>query len=110
MEKTIQKFKAIGEEVRLRILVLLNRGELCVCDIENALQMSQSRISQHLLKLKNAGLISNKKVGKWKHYFLTKEGNKFLESSLFKILNSLKTDKIIKKDLNNLKKYKNTKC
>ncbi|HON55442.1 MAG TPA: metalloregulator ArsR/SmtB family transcription factor [bacterium] len=107
----VEIFKALGEEIRLRIfLLLLTQGELCVCDLENALKMSQPRISQHLLKLKNAGLINDKKVGKWKHYFLSKSAEKILKKNLVEIIVSLKTDKIIKNDLMSLKKFSIKKC
>ncbi|MBP7654501.1 winged helix-turn-helix transcriptional regulator [Candidatus Dependentiae bacterium] len=107
----ILKYKAVADEVRFRILALLHNGELCVCDIENALKMSQPRISQHLLKLKNAGLISEKKVGKWKHFKISKEGYNFFKKSFYDALFSLKEDKILNKDKERLKKFKESgKC
>jgi ArsR family transcriptional regulator len=111
LEQKIGIFKALGEEVRLRIFaLLLLQGELCVCDLENALNMSQPRISQHLLKLKNAELINDKKVGKWKHYYISKIGQKFIAESIFDLISSLDKNKIIKSDLKNLKKHKSQKC
>ncbi|HZK44466.1 MAG TPA: metalloregulator ArsR/SmtB family transcription factor [Syntrophomonadaceae bacterium] len=56
-------FKAIGEPTRLKILRLLVEEDLCVCDIEEVLQMSQPRISQHLKVLKQAGLVGDRKEG-----------------------------------------------
>ena len=61
-------FKALSEESRLRIISLLRDGELCVCDIFTALNMSQPKISFHLNVLKEAGLIKDRKQGKWIHY------------------------------------------
>jgi ArsR family transcriptional regulator len=61
-------FKALSEETRLRIVKLLEHGELCVCDIVAALDMIQPKVSFHLAVLKEAGLIKDRKQGKWVHY------------------------------------------
>lgn len=53
-----EHFKLLGDKSRLTILALLREKELCVCDIVEILQMSQPSISQHLRKLKDAGLVS----------------------------------------------------
>jgi ArsR family transcriptional regulator len=65
-----QIYKALSEEVRLRILMLLTQGELCVCDIMAVLDEPQSKVSRHLAYLKNTGLIQGKRVGTWMHYFV----------------------------------------
>lgn len=64
-------FKALGDETRLRILKLLEPGELCVCDMVAAIGSSQPKISFHLSTLKAAGLITGRKVGKWSHYSIS---------------------------------------
>ncbi len=61
-------FKALSDATRLRIIKLLEHGELCVCDIVAALDMIQPKISFHLRILKEAGLIKDRKQGKWIHY------------------------------------------
>jgi ArsR family transcriptional regulator len=63
-------FKALSDETRLRIIKLLENGELCVCDITAALDMVQPKVSFHLSTLKEAGLIRDRKQGKWIHYGL----------------------------------------
>jgi len=63
-------FKALSEETRLRILKLLEHGELCVCDIVAALDMVQPKVSFHLAALKEAGFIKDRKQGRWTHYRL----------------------------------------
>lgn len=70
-------FKALTDESRLRILNLLIQNELCVCEIEMILDMSQTNVSRHLNKLKNAGIISGTKKSQWAYYsinesFITK--------------------------------------
>ncbi len=70
-------FKALSEETRLRILKLLEHGELCVCDIVAALDMIQPKVSFHLNVLKEAGFLKDRRQGRWTHYSLE-------ESDLFK--------------------------
>jgi ArsR family transcriptional regulator len=66
-------FKALSDETRLRIIKLLEEGELCVCDITAALDMVQPKVSFHLCALKEAGLIKDRKQGKWIHYSLNEK-------------------------------------
>ncbi|MDA8338487.1 MAG: metalloregulator ArsR/SmtB family transcription factor [Nitrospiraceae bacterium] len=68
MQELLNIFKALSDETRLRILKLLEHGELCVCDIVAALDMIQPKVSFHLGVLKDAGLIKDRKQGKWIHY------------------------------------------
>lgn len=63
-------FKALSDENRLRILNLLYRQELCVCELEVLLDMSQSNVSRHLNKLRSSGVITTIKSGLWAHYRL----------------------------------------
>jgi ArsR family transcriptional regulator len=70
MEDIVQIYKALSEQMRLRILMLLTEGELCVCDIMAVLDEPQSKVSRHLAYLKHSGLIQGKRVGTWMHYFL----------------------------------------
>jgi ArsR family transcriptional regulator len=73
MNELITVFKALSDETRLRIIKLLERGELCVCDITAALDMVQPKVSFHLSTLKEAGLIKDRKQGKWIHYSLNEK-------------------------------------
>ena len=66
-------FKALSDETRLRVIKLLEQGELCVCDITAALDMVQPKVSFHLSTLKEAGLIKDRKQGKWIHYSLNEK-------------------------------------
>lgn len=68
MKQAVKLFKALGDPTRLRIVKLLERGELCVCQLTEALGMGQSRISRHLAILKDCGLIEDQRQGKWVHY------------------------------------------
>ncbi len=62
-------FKTLSEPVRLRIIyLLLEKGELCVCDLVETLELSQSVVSRHLAYLRNNGLVSTRREGVWVYY------------------------------------------
>ena len=63
-------FHALSDETRLRIVGKLLGGEQCVCNLTDALDAGQSRLSFHLKALKDAGLVSDRREGRWVHYAL----------------------------------------
>jgi ArsR family transcriptional regulator, arsenate/arsenite/antimonite-responsive transcriptional repressor len=65
--------KALADENRIRILGLIRNKKICVCVIEITLKMTQSNVSRHLTKLKNAGLITGEKKGQFAYYGLNRE-------------------------------------
>ncbi|MFC1610083.1 ArsR/SmtB family transcription factor [Myxococcota bacterium] len=74
MDTIAPVLKALSEETRLQITALLIwQGELCVCDVEGVLGVSQSKASRHLRYLLNAGLVKNRRAGLWMHYYIPKE-------------------------------------
>ncbi len=71
MKRAAQFFKILSDEARLKILWLLfNHDELCVCDIMAALDITQSKASRHLITMRHAGLVQDRKAGLWSHYSL----------------------------------------
>lgn len=67
-------FKALGDPVRLKIVKMLaENGEMCVCRILPALDMTQPAVSHHMAVLRIAGLVNSRKQGQWVHYSLSKE-------------------------------------
>jgi len=73
MRQLIKVFKALSDETKLRILkILQERDELCVCEIMQALNISQSRASRNLGILKNAGFVIDRRDGLWIHHSLNK--------------------------------------
>ncbi|HZO08390.1 MAG TPA: metalloregulator ArsR/SmtB family transcription factor, partial [Myxococcota bacterium] len=58
-------FRALGDETRLRIVALLAHGELCVCHLHEALGLSQPNVSRHLAVLRGAGVVGDRRDGKW---------------------------------------------
>ena len=68
-EEKVKLFALLGNEVRFKIvLLLLNVERVCVCDLADILKMNQSPISQHLRKLKDAGILENKREGMTIYY------------------------------------------
>ena len=69
-EQIAEVYKALGDKTRLHMLALLSHGELCVCELVGTLKMSQPSVSQHLRKLKQAGLLKERKTAQWVYYSL----------------------------------------
>lgn len=70
LQSLADTFKLMGDKTRLTILALLRERELCVCDLVEITGMSQPSISQHLRKMKDAGLVSETRKGQWIYYSL----------------------------------------
>lgn len=66
-------FSALANEIRLRCLVLLQtQGELCVCELTHALNLSQPMISRHLALLRDSGLVEDRRAGQWIYYQISR--------------------------------------
>ena len=70
LARAAQLFHALSDETRLAILAMLRDGERCVCDLQADLDAAQSRLSFHLKVLKAAGLVADRKEGRWSYYAL----------------------------------------
>jgi ArsR family transcriptional regulator, arsenate/arsenite/antimonite-responsive transcriptional repressor len=66
----LRRFQAMAEDTRFRIVRLLTGGERCVCDLQADLGAAQSRLSFHLKRLKDAGVVSDRRRGRWVYYSL----------------------------------------
>jgi ArsR family transcriptional regulator len=77
MSDIVTIFKALADDTRVRVLKLLGRGELCVCEIAAALDMEQPRLSFHLRILKEAGIVIDRRQERWVLYRLN-DGDMFL--------------------------------
>lgn len=66
-------FHALSDETRLEIVELLSHGEHCVCQLQDALGAEQSRLSFHLKALKDAGVVTDRREGRWIYYGLNGE-------------------------------------
>lgn len=106
MERYLSILKALADETRLRIINLLYEGELCVCEIEKIVDASQTKISRHLIYLKNSGLVHVRRSAQWSFYSINKSTDlKFIDELVY---NVLRDKDIYKEDLNNLKKKAKT--
>jgi ArsR family transcriptional regulator, arsenate/arsenite/antimonite-responsive transcriptional repressor len=72
-EEARRWFQALGDETRLEVVELLRDGERCVCDLTAALEAGQPRLSFHLKALKDAGLVTDRRQGRWVYYALNPE-------------------------------------
>ena len=111
MKNLLNSLKALSYETRLRIVNLLYEKELCVCDIMEALKITQTKASRHLNYLKNAGLVSDRKHAQWVYYSIMHIGEmKFIDSLVF---DNLRTLGVFKDDLESLNQWllrKNASC
>lgn len=108
MKDLVTIFKALSDETRLRILKLLEHGELCVCDIVAAFDMIQPRVSFHLASLKSAGLVKDRREGKWMHYRLD-ESDLFKRMLLLSVIEKVPED-LMKEDLKRLEEFLKNKA
>jgi DNA-binding transcriptional ArsR family regulator len=70
LDRQVEVFKALAHPTRVRVLGMLAGGELCVCQMIAVLQLAPSTISAHLAELKQAGLVEERKAGRWVYYRL----------------------------------------
>jgi ArsR family transcriptional regulator, arsenate/arsenite/antimonite-responsive transcriptional repressor len=75
LANAIQTQKAIAHPIRLRILSMLREGPLCGCQISAVVKLAASTVSEHLSELKKAGLVAEKKDGRWVEYRLAASGS-----------------------------------
>ena len=102
----IEIFKVFGDETRIRIFNLLRDGELCVCEIETILGITQSNASRHLNKLRAAGIITYEKKSQWVYYRMNEE---FLERCdlLYQFINrEVQKNPVYQDDMAKLSKFK----
>ena len=71
LARLVQIHKAIGHPIRLRLLAMLRGGPLCVCQLTVVVKLAASTVSEHLSELRKAGLITERKEGRWVEYRLS---------------------------------------
>jgi ArsR family transcriptional regulator len=99
MDPILKSIKAISEEIRLRIIMLLIDREACVCELMEVFDMAQSKLSHHLIILRNAGLLHGEKRGKWNYYRLNTSQISAKNSEIVNLLSkSLSGGKTILRD------------
>ena len=100
-------FKALSEPIRLRVIYLLmHRGpELCVCDLVTVLDLPQGTISRHLMQLRYANLVEDRREGVWMYYSLA-PGASELHAGMLKLLRDKTEDAELTTDLERFDKLK----
>ncbi len=109
---TVKVFKALGDSNRIRIVKMLEARELCVCEVREVLDLSNSTVSKHLSILRDADLILDRKDGKWVNYRLNeRSNNSFVRSQLALVKNSFSDDEQVSLDKKKLQKVdRNSIC
>jgi len=101
IEKLRLIYYALSDEIRLKILKLIyDNEELCVCELQNILQISQPNLSFHLRILKGAGILKVKKEGKWNYYSINEKNEVLMANLTF--IKSLKIKEKITKNICNI--------
>ena len=95
-------FMAFSDKTRLRLLNLMREDEICVCFFTEILGESQPKISRHLAYLRNAGLVSARRDGKWMHYRIEEPENIFAAQILRETLDALANQDNMREDHDNL--------
>ena len=99
LEQFEQVGRAIADPSRVRILKLLERGELCVCQITTVLGLAPATVSKHLSLLKMAGLLQHRRDGKWIYYRISeKQLNPYVRTFLLLVGSSLNDDPVVTED------------
>lgn len=97
-------FRALGDETRLRIVALLSHGELCVCHIEKALELSQPNVSRQLAILRAAGVVDTRREGSWIYYSIAPQEHAAVDAMLGALVTSFGAERAIRADHAKLRK------
>jgi len=105
MRDAVKAFKALSDETRLRILNILLERECCVCEVMQALDISQTRASRNLASLHDAGFLKLRKDGLWSLYSIDKEGMKdYLNDLVQVVTKTLEGNSVVEHDRERLRK------
>jgi ArsR family transcriptional regulator len=97
-------FRALGDETRIRIVALLAHGELCVCHLEKALDLSQPNASRQLGVLKNADIVEARRDGTWVYYKLSEQTHELVDSQLGTLVKAFGAERTLRADHARLRK------
>jgi len=113
MKDIVKQFKAFSDETRLRILHLLLKGELCICELMEVLDLPQSKVSRHMAYLKNAGLAEDRRDAVWVYYSLEEPRNRIHACQLKCLAECFEGYDVLRRDderLRMLKARKEPRC
>jgi ArsR family transcriptional regulator len=104
MDQSLSRLKAIADPGRLRVMALVNKaGEICVCQIEAAMNSSQPSVSHYLNRLKEGGWLQARRQGKWMYYRLADPEESPWRTVLEVILADAGNSALVQEDLERLK-------
>jgi len=106
VESMSRLFAALGDDVRLRIVALLVHGELCVCHIEEALNLKQANASRHLSILRAAGVVTSRRQDRWVYYKLAPQGDEDCKRHMKALITSFAAKDVLRRDVERLLKAK----
>lgn len=106
MTELVSSLKAVADELRIRILLLLRDEEACVCELMDVFDMPQSKLSHHLIALREAGFLQDERRGKWNYYRISAQMLNAVNSTLLSSLSSWTDASMLNRDKNELKKAK----
>lgn len=111
MRDLVELHKAMADETRLRILCVLQAlGELCVCDVEAGLDITQSRASRHLNQLRQAGLVVDRRDGAWVYYRIAEPLSPAAQACLKGLRDALQTSAQNKRDVRATRAARRSPC
>lgn len=106
MREVLLITKALSDESRLRALVAVKNGELCLCQIIQVLGLSPATVSKHMDVLERAGLVQRRRQGKWRYYALSDGATEAATSALKWVLEQLRKDPRITEDARRTRKVR----
>jgi len=105
LRETIKLMKVLSDESRLRVLNLIQERECCVCEVMQAMGISQSKASRALSSLYDVGLLRMRKEGRWALYSIETEPEQTYVNEILKVIRSaLTSNKVTQEDIERLKK------
>jgi ArsR family transcriptional regulator len=103
VEELVAIARTLGDTTRIRIVAALRNGELCVCELVDALDISQSSLSTHLQMCRQVGVLTTRKDGRWIYYSLSARYTPLIEM-IFSELQTLRSDEQLRRDGKRLRK------
>lgn len=95
-------FRALGDETRVRIVALLTHGELCVCHVQAALNLTQPNTSRQLGLLRAAGIVDQRREGNWIYYRLARQQDQDCERHLRRLVATFAKREVLRRDVEKL--------
>ena len=104
LDRLDRMLKALADPTRLRIVGLLQDGDVCVCHIHESLKISQPKASRHLAYLRRAGIVATERRGLWAHYRLARQPDATTQAILDAIRHGATHLKTVQRDSSYLRK------